>query len=444
MQPNGNYAQNYIWEWNITKVTGNNWYTGLVWVTNVTDGTNQRGPGDGSGRPTFVISSDYSTIAEVAGAGCNLEEGFSATTGASLWNATLPYEPATGKLLYNTNDFLELDPTFNTVYCYSDITGALLWSTPNIGIYPYNTKGLIRCSNDLNNIYMADPDGTMCSISIATGKINWITTPIPTTEAASNVLGLWETPVLVGGLIYEYAGYSLSYEINPISRFSETLCFNATTGALVWSSNNAIYINGAADGYVYGIGILNGISYVLGMGQTSTAVSVSSGVIAQGSTVQISGNVLDQSPAQPGTPAVSDSSMSEQMNYLHGQNATLLNSGYTPQGVQVTLTAVDPNNNTIIIGTTTTDSAGNYYYNYVPPHIGIYKITATFAGTNSYWPSTAETGVTVTAAAATTTTQVTTTTSGVSTTTLYTAVIAIIIVLIVVAIALALFLRKRP
>ena len=209
------------------------------------------------------------------------------------------------------------------------------------------------------------------------------------------------------------------------------------------SSNNGVYINGAADGYVYGIGIINGISYVLGMGQTSTAVSVLAGSLQRDGRCRYQA-MFWISSAQPGTPAVSDSSMSEQMNYLHRQNATLLNSGYTPQGVQVTLTAVDPNNNTIIIGTTTTDSAGNYYYNCVPPHIGIYKITATFAGTNSYWPSTAETGVTVTAAAATTTTQVTTTTSGVSTTTLYTAVIAIIIVLIVVAIALALFLRKRP
>ena len=80
-------------------------------------------------------------------------------------------------------------------------------------------------------------------------------------------------------------------------------------------------------------------------------------VIAKGATVQIQGNVLDQSPAQPGTPAVSDSSMSEQMDYLHMQNATLLNSGYTPTGVQVTLTAVDPNNNTEIIGTSTTNAA---------------------------------------------------------------------------------------
>ena len=170
--------------------------------------------------------------------------------------------------------------------------------------------------------------------------------------------------------------------------------------------------------------------YCIGKGQTSTSISAEH-VIAKGATVQIPGNVLDQSPAQPGTPAVSDSSMSEQMDYLHMQNATLLNSGYSPTGVQVTLTAVDPNNNTENIGTTTTNAAGNYAINWTPPITGIYKITATFAGSNSYWPSNAETAITVNAAAATTTTQVTTT-SGVSTTTLYTAVIAIIIVIIIV------------
>ena len=82
------------------------------------------------------------------------------------------------------------------------------------------------------------------------------------------------------------------------------------------------------------------------------------------------------------------------------QNATLLNSGYSPTGVQVTLTALDPNNNTENIGTTTTNAAGNYAIDWTPPITGIYQITATFAGSNSYWPSTSETAITVTAAAA--------------------------------------------
>ena len=236
---------------------------------------------------------------------------------------------------------------------------------------------------------------------MATGKVVWESTPIPSTEYATNVEPYWFAGMIEeGGNVYAYAGYSISYEINPIPRFAMLVCVNATTGATTFTLNGGIYPFAAADGYVVGWSEFDGNYYCLGKGQTSTAVSVSNKVIAKGATVQIQGNVLDQSPAQPGTPAVSDSSMSEQMDYLHMQNATLLNSGYSPTGVQVTLTALDPNNNTENIGTTTTDAAGNYVIDWTPPITGIYHITATFAGSGSYWPSTAQTGLTVTAAAA--------------------------------------------
>ena len=137
--------------------------------------------------------------------------------------------------------------------------------------------------------------------------------------------------------------------------------------------------------------------------------------------------------------------MSEWMDYLNMQNATLQNSPPTPQGVPVTLTAVDPNNNTITIGTTTTNGAGNYAYKFVPNTTGIYTIIATFAGTNSYWPSTAQTSLLITAAAAATSTSTTTTTSsGVSTNTVVISVIAIIIVIIIASAAIILLQRKRP
>ena len=137
--------------------------------------------------------------------------------------------------------------------------------------------------------------------------------------------------------------------------------------------------------------------------------------------------------------------MSEQMDYLHMQNATLLNSGYTPTGVQVTLTALDPNNNTENLGTYTTDGKGNFAVLWTPPVPGKYTITATFAGTDSYWPSSSQTFIAVGPAAAPTTTTTTVVSSGVSATTLYEAIAAVIVVIIVVAIVLAvLMLRKRP
>ena len=69
-------------------------------------------------------------------------------------------------------------------------------------------------------------------------------------------------------------------------------------------------------------------------------------------------------------------------------------------GVPVTLTAFDPNGNTENIGTVTSDITGNYAISWMPPVPGLYTITATFAGSNSYYSSSSETHITVSKAVA--------------------------------------------
>ena len=60
-------------------------------------------------------------------------------------------------------------------------------------------------------------------------------------------------------------------------------------------------------------------------------------------------------------------------------------------GVQVHLTAIDPNDNYQDIGYATTDNNGNYGILWTPPVEGLYKVIATFAGTESYGDSDATT-----------------------------------------------------
>jgi hypothetical protein len=136
--------------------------------------------------------------------------------------------------------------------------------------------------------------------------------------------------------------------------------------------------------------------------------------------------------------------MSEWMDYLHMQNATLLNSPPSPLGVPVTLTAIDPNMNCITIGTTTTDAAGNFYVNWTPQIEGQYTITAAFTGSGSYWPSTSETGCVVNAAAATTPAPTTGTSTSVADMYFVPAIAGIIVVMIIGFVVLFLALRKRP
>ena len=69
-------------------------------------------------------------------------------------------------------------------------------------------------------------------------------------------------------------------------------------------------------------------------------------------------------------------------------------------GVQLKLKAIDPNGNYQDIGTTISDINGNYAIAWTPPVEGMYHITATFAGTNSYYGSTQTTYFTVSVAPA--------------------------------------------
>jgi hypothetical protein len=159
----------------------------------------------------------------------------------------------------------------------------------------------------------------------------------------------------------------------------------------------------------------------------------------------IQGTVMDLSPGKPNTPAISDENMSVWMDYLYGQNATMINSPPFCNGVPVTLTAVDSNGNSVNIGTTTSDGSGHFGYLYRSSLPGIYTIYATFAGSNSYYSSYGETSGAVTAASAATSTPspqaAQSSLSGADLLT-YLAIVTIVIV-IAIAAATVLILRKH-
>jgi hypothetical protein len=208
--------------------------------------------------------------------------------------------------------------------------------------------------------------------------------------------------LLVDGKIYSYAGYASSYKINPIPRHSMVVCINATNGDTIFTLNGGIRVSSAANGYVIGTGDFDGNLYCLGKGPTSTTVMAQQQV---GGSVLIQGSVLDKSLASSGAdlmakypngvPAISDADMSVWMDYLHMQNATLLNDPPNCIGVPVMLTAVDPNGNSINIGTVTSNGDGHFAYQWTPNTAGLYTIYATFAGSDSYFTSHGITSATV-------------------------------------------------
>jgi hypothetical protein len=60
-------------------------------------------------------------------------------------------------------------------------------------------------------------------------------------------------------------------------------------------------------------------------------------------------------------------------------------------GVEVTISVLDPNGNIYDVGTATSDASGTYCCLFTPPVPGLYTVIATFSGSEAYCGSSAET-----------------------------------------------------
>jgi hypothetical protein len=245
----------------------------------------------------------------------------------------------------------------------------------------------------------------------------------------------------------------------PLWRGPNLRCINATDGTEIWKtlfwganmgatdpSNMAL-----ADGILVGLNYFDGEIYAFGKGPSATTVSGPlSGAIVN-SVVTLTGTVTDQTLtgrrttndkfqfSLKGTPAISDADQTRWMEYLFMQQSYPANA----TGVPVHLATIDPNGNYFDIGTVTSDINGNYGIPFTPSVSGTYQILATFAGSNSYGPSTASTYIAV--ADVPTVAQVTTTPPPVSVTETYfiPAIVGLFVFVAIMFVVTILVLRKR-
>jgi hypothetical protein len=193
----------------------------------------------------------------------------------------------------------------------------------------------------------------------------------------------------------------------PNTEHSPTLYYRGNTlkaidvysGEEVWDIMGYYTPTAIAYGTLMASDTTSGYTYAFAKGETATTVVTQNDVYAKGSTILIKGTVLDQSPAQPNTPAISDDSMTAWMEYLHMQQPKPTNA----TGVSVTLTATDSNGQSTTIGTVTSDANGNYAYAWTPQTEGTYMIMASFCGSEAYYASYAETAVAIAPASGTST-----------------------------------------
>jgi len=92
-----------------------------------------------------------------------------------------------------------------------------------------------------------------------------------------------------------------------------------------------------------------------------------------------------------GVPAISDTSQSEWMEYVYMQKPKPTKA----IGVPVSIDVIDANGNYRNIGTAISDLSGAFSLQWTPDIEGKYTVIATFAGSESYWPSSSETSFAV-------------------------------------------------
>ncbi len=345
-------------------------------------------------------------------------------------------------------------------YGYDLATGKQLWQS-TLTSWPWGAFGTYGVAS-YGGMIISEQYDAIAALNWTTGQTVWTytaKTPIayetPYTSNGTGDYSWMSHCIIANGILYTVnAEHSPN---QPVTVGWKLWALNATDGQPIWSilfgepgvgDGSRIFQGAIADGYLMMSNAYDGILYTFGMGQSATTVSAPQTEINQGQSVLVTGTVLDQSPAQPGTPAVSASSMETQMEYLHMQNpigGTFGNETIT--GVPVTLTAIGSDGTVYNIATTTTNGYyGTFSYPWTPPKPDTYTITASYAGDGSYGSSQAATGLLVGQAQATATPAPTSGSSDLATSSeLMTAMtVGVIAIIIAIAIVGILLLRKRP
>jgi outer membrane protein assembly factor BamB len=463
---NANTPSAYDWNISIPSLKGTGWNVGqaslsvlpLVSLDNMmllTQGSFGGHPGDYGA----TITTDPGNITAIS-----LQSG---STGHVLWSQT--YQPEPGN---NTRLITEWDPD-NGVFIFADKetmthsgyslnNGNQLWGPTVLTDdfttdYNYMAIGLERAA--YGKLYYAGYAGILYCYDTTNGDLLWT---YGNGGEGNSTLSGFVTPygrypifvsVVADGKVYlDTTEHSPN---SPLYKGAQYRCINATDGTELWTIldyGNQMYGGQAAvaDGYLTTLNSYDSQIYCFGKGPSAMTVDAPTAAVELGQSLVIRGTVTDiaagtkqteQAGRFPnGVPAVSDESQGAWMEYVYMQKPRPMDT----VGVPVTISVVDANGNYRDIGTATSNSDGFYAMNWMPDIEGQYTVYASFAGSESYWPSHAVTSFAVDPAPATPS-PTEAPLSSMADAYFVPAVAGIIIAIAIVGIVLALLLlRKRP
>jgi len=311
------------------------------------------------------------------------------------------------------------------------------------------------------NLYVTGYGGIVYAYSMANGTLLWT---YGNGGAGNSTSSGDETPwgrypthaaAFADGIIFTMSG---EHSPNtPLYKGYKARAIDAFTGQEIWKLSSwsasglgtSVAPVAVADGYLAFANAYDGQIYVVGKGASAMTVEAPKAAIELGKSLIISGTVTDISAGTKqaeqaarfpnGVPAISDESQGEWMEYVYQQQPRPTNA----KGVPITLNVVDANGNYRTIGETTSTADGFFTYNWKPDIEGQYTVYASFAGSQSYYPSNAVTSFAVDPAAATPTQPPQVVQQPIETY-LIGATVAIIIAIAIVGAVIILVLRKRP
>jgi outer membrane protein assembly factor BamB len=391
------------------------------------------------------------------------------TVGAKLWSNTL--QPPAGNITVTeagidpvNNVFVEEYRETMQFVGYSLSTGDKLWG-PTAGqqaldYYGSPGSGSLADAIDYGKIYSSAYGGILYCYDTKTGDLLWTYgnggAGNSTNSGVETPFGYYPTFVNAIGSGVVYLVTTEHTIETPLFKGALARAVNATTGAQIWtlSDYTGEFVTDSfaiADGYATFFNGYDNQIYAVGQGPSATTVQAPLTAITEGSNVVIQGTVMDVSAGTQqteqkgdfpnGVPVASDASMTAWMGYVYQQQP--LPTNFT--GVTVQIAAIDPNGNHVVVGTATTDANGMFHYTWTTPNVpGTYTVYATFAGTNGYYGSNAETNMVVQSAPTATAAPTPTPTSLADQYFLPVSIAIIIVIVIVGAVLALLMLRKHP
>lgn len=335
-----------------------------------------------------------------------------ASRGTVLWSKTYP--PAPGN---NSRLIVDWDPS-NRVFVFADKesiehhgysldNGNPIWTAekPSDLTIDWNFMALGLDRIAYGKLYVSGYAGILYAYDVKTGDLLW---SYGNGGEGNSTLSGFVTPygrypvfisTIADGKVYlsttEHSPNS------PLYKDSRYRAINATDGTELWTIldyGNQMYGGQApvADGYLTTLNSYDSQIYCFGKGPSALTVTAPDVAAPFGSPIVIRGTVLDiaagtkqdeQAARFPyGVPAVSDKSMSAWMEYVYMQKPRPMDA----TGVPVTISVVDANGNYREIGIVNSDAGGMFTFTWTPDIEGSYTVYASFGGSESFYPSYAQ------------------------------------------------------